>query len=139
MIETWSDIKGYENKYQISTQGRLMATKSGLIIKPMEATNGYLVACLWKNNRQKKILIHRLVGEAFIPNPNNLPEINHKNEDKKNNSVDNLEWCSRKYNMNYGNVKKKISESKKGKAPWNKGKKCHDISARQLGKAHPHG
>lgn len=139
MIEIWRDIKGYENEYQISTIGRLKSIKSNLIMKPMVATNGYLIACLWQNNKQHKITIHRLVADAFLPNPHGLPEINHIDEDKMNNNVENLEWCSHKYNMNYGEIKKKISESKKGKEPWNKGKRCPEISARQLGKPHPHG
>ena len=117
MIEIWRDIKGYENDYQISTTGRLRSVKSNLIMKPMVATNGYLVACLWKDNKQRKITIHRLVADTFIPNPANLPEINHIDEDKKNNRVENLEWCTRLYNMNYGNVGRKISNANKGKIP----------------------
>lgn len=113
--------------------------KNDLIMRPMVATNGYLIACLWKDKKQRKITIHRLVAETFIPNPKNLPEINHIDEDKTNNRVENLEWCSRKYNMNYGNIKAKMSESKRGKAPWNKGKKCPTISAGLFGKPHPHG
>ena len=94
MVEIWADISGYEGKYQISTMGRLRSVKSSLIMKPMVATNGYLVACLWKNNKQRKITFHRLVADTFIPNPTNLPEINHIDEDKTNNRVENLEWCS---------------------------------------------
>ena len=95
----------------------------------MKATNGYLIACLWKHNKQRKIVIHRLVAEAFMPNENNYTDINHKDEDKTNNRIDNLEWCSHKYNMNYGKVKEKISKSKIGKEPWNKGlkKKGSDV------------
>ena len=117
MNERWKDIKGYEGKYQISTTGRLKSVKSNLIMKPMVALNGYLIACLWENNRQRKITIHRLVANAFIPNLNNLPEINHIDEDKTNNRVENLEWCTHKYNMNYGNVGKKISVANSGKIP----------------------
>ncbi|MGI6593488.1 MAG: NUMOD4 domain-containing protein [Christensenellales bacterium] len=112
--EVWRDIPKYENKYQISSFGRLR-NSAGLIMKPMVATNGYLVACLWKKGKQKKKLIHRLVAKAFLCNPNNHKEINHIDEDKTNNRVDNLEWCSRKYNMNYGSVGEKISKSNRGK------------------------
>lgn len=137
MKEKWKEIKGYEGKYWISNYGRLKNKEQ--IMKPMVSTNGYLIACLWKNNIQKKIVLHRLVAEAFIPNQNQYSDINHKDENKENNKIDNLEWCTHKYNMNYGSVKQKISEKAKGRTAWNKGKKCPEISARQLGKSHPHG
>lgn len=117
MVELWRDIKGYENEYQISTIGRLKSVKSNLIMKPMVATNGYLIACLWQNNKQRKITIHRLVADAFLPNPHGLPEINHIDEDKTNNRVENLEWCTHLYNMNYGNVCRKIGNANRGKTP----------------------
>lgn len=131
--EVWKDIKEYEGKYQVSDLGRIKSlsrvTKNSkgefktkeIIMKPTKATNGYLLACLWKNNKQSKVNIHRLVANAFIDNPNNYKEINHKDEDKTNNRVENLEWCDHKYNMNYGNIKEKISKSRLGIAPWNKG------------------
>lgn len=113
MIEVWKNIPNYEDKYQISSLGRLRNNK--IIMKPMLATNGYLIACLWKNNRQKKIVIHRLVAKAFLVNPNNYKEINHIDEDKTNNIFNNLEWCCHKYNMNYGKIKEKISIANKGR------------------------
>lgn len=111
--EIWKDIVGYENKYQISSWGRLRNTNG--IMKPMFASNGYLVACLWKNNKQRKFVMHRLVAQAFLENPQNYKEINHIDEDKTNNRVENLEWCSHKYNMNYGTLKEKISKANSGK------------------------
>ena len=138
MIEQWKDIPDYEGKYQISNCGRLRSVKNGLM-KPMVASNGYLIACLWKKNKQKKFVIHRLVAQVFIPNPNNFEEVKHKDEDKTNNNVNNLEWCSHSYNMNYGNIKQKISYSKRGQVPWNKGKICPTITAALLGRPHPHG
>ena len=111
--EIWKDIVGYENKYQISSWGRLRNTNG--MMKPMIASNGYLVACLWKNNKQRKFVMHRLVAQAFLENPQNYKEINHIDEDKTNNRVENLEWCSHKYNMNYGKLKEKISKANSGK------------------------
>ena len=112
MIEVWQDIDGYENKYQISNYGRIRSVKKNIILKPMLATNGYLIICLWKDGKQKKHLIHRLVAKHFVDNPCNYPEVNHKDEDKTNNRIDNLEWCNHLYNMNYGEVKEKISNAK---------------------------
>lgn len=107
MNEVWKDIEGYEGKYQVSNLGRVRGldrknsmgkTVKGRILKPRKTHAGYLRAHLCRDDRY----IHRLVAEAFIPNPNNLPQINHKDEDKANNSVDNLEWCTCEYNLSYG-------------------------------------
>lgn len=115
MTEIWKDIAGYENEYQVSNLGRVRSLKSSIILKPQVATNGYLIACLWKDNIQKKYCIHRLVAIAFIPKPENLSDVNHLDENKENNAVSNLEWCTHLYNMNYGNVRKLISEGNKGR------------------------
>ena len=72
-------------------------------MKPAKTKGGYLRLPLTINNKAKSYLVHRLVALAFIPNPNNYPEVNHKNEDKTDNRVENLEWCDRSYNINYGN------------------------------------
>lgn len=124
VVEVWKDIDGYDGDYQISNLGRLKSKKKAneLIMKPMVATNGYLIACLWKNNKQRKFCIHILVAKAFIPNPNGLLEINHKDENKTNNCVENLEWCTHLYNMNYGNLKEKISNSNKRRIVTNETK-----------------
>ncbi len=126
MTEVWKDIDGYEGEYQVSNLGRVRSLKSSIVLKPMVATNGYLVVCLWKDNVQRKYCIHRLVALAFIPNPENLSDVNHIDEDKKNNVVSNLEWCTHLYNMNYGNVRKLISER-------NKGKKLSDEHKKKVG------
>lgn len=76
---------------------------------------GYLKVILCKDGKTKQLLVHRLVANAFIPNPLNLPFINHKDEDKTNNAVSNLEWCSQQYNTNYGTCPKRISAKLKGK------------------------
>ena len=83
-MEVWRDIPGYAGKYSVSNQGRIKNI-DGLIMKPMVCTNGYLTACLWKNNRQKKILIHRLVAEMFLDNWEGYPDVKQCDEDKTNN------------------------------------------------------
>ena len=131
MIEEWRDIKGYEGYYQVSNYGRVKSLpKLGngyqeIILKPGVDGCGYFKVCLSKNGVHKTTHIHRLVAEAFLPNPNNLPQVNHKNEDKTENfvwvnpdgSVDpsksNLEWCTQEYNNTYGTRLKRISESLK--------------------------
>ena len=112
--EIWKDIPGYEGKYFVSSLGRLR-NQDGRIMKPMLCTNGYLSACLWLHNKQRKMLIHRLVAEAFLANEHGYSDVNHIDEDKTNNEVTNLEWCTHRYNMNYGMVKEKIGASHRGK------------------------
>lgn len=97
----WKDIKEYEGLYQVSNTGKIRNTKTKHILKPVTQSNGYMKVCLTKNKIQKNKTIHRLVAEAFIPNTNNLPCINHKDEDKTNNNVNNLEWCTQEYNTKY--------------------------------------
>ena len=110
--EIWCPIKGYEGLYEVSDQGRVRSLKFGKerILKPIRNTQGYIQVHLCKNGEIKKCLVHRLVAKTFIPNPNNLQEVNHKDEDKANNFVKNLEWCDRKYNNNYGTRTKRQSE-----------------------------
>lgn len=98
----WKYIDGYEGLYQISDTGEVMNVRTGKILKATPAGAGYLFVNLSKNGDRKNYYIHRLVASAFIPNPLNLPEVNHKDEDKTNNNVENLEFCDHKYNINYG-------------------------------------
>lgn len=112
-MEEWKDIKGYEEKYQISNLGRVKSlnynnTKKSKLLH-QSLINNYYSVCLWKQGKGKQHRIHRLVAEAFIENPDNLSEVNHKDEDKLNNEVSNLEWCDSKYNCNYGTRNKKLS------------------------------
>ena len=102
--EIWCPIKGYESIYEVSDQGRVKSIGYGKerVLKPGRNGGGYLQVYLCKNGEQKKCLVHRLVAQTFITNPQNLPEVNHKDENKTNNSVQNLEWCSSKYNANFG-------------------------------------
>lgn len=121
--EIWKDIKGYEKLYQVSNMGRIKSYPrikgciyfDEMILNLHDNGKQYLYIDLYNNNKKKKYYIHRLVAEAFINNPNNLPEINHKDEDRYNNFANNLEWCTHKYNLNYGNHNLKQSLSKKGK------------------------
>lgn len=103
MQEVWKDIKGYEGLYQISNTGKVKGLKRNKVLKPILQRSGYYYVDL----QRKRRLVHRLVAEAFIDNPDNLPEVNHKDEDKVNNSVENLEWCDSKYNANYGTRNKR--------------------------------
>lgn len=124
MQEQWKDIVGYENLYKISNLGRVKSlekvvyvglnnskkqTRKEKIKKLNTNKNGYLFTLLSKNGIKKYALIHKLVAQAFIPNPKNYNCINHKDENKQNNFFENLEWCSIRYNCNYGNRNKKIS------------------------------
>lgn len=104
--EEWKAIAGYEEVYEISNLGRVKSLKYGKekILKPGKTENGYLQVQLWRDGKIKNFLVHRLVAEAFIPNPEGLPEINHIDEVKDNNCVENLEWVSRWYNMHFGTL-----------------------------------
>ena len=110
--EIWCPIKGYEGLYEVSDQGRVRSLKFGKerILSPGKLQNGYLRVNFCKNGEQKNLLVHRLVAQAFIPNPDNLPQVNHKDQDQENNSVQNREWCDGKYNINYGTCIKRVSE-----------------------------
>lgn len=110
MSEVWKDIKGYEGVYMVSNWGRVKSLKYGKekVIKPRKAGIGYLQVVLFKNGKGKSYFVHRLVAQAFIPNPDNLPIINHKDEKPSNNNVDNLEWCNHCYNLTYGSRIKRV-------------------------------
>lgn len=113
MIEIWRNIEGYEGLYQVSNLGRVKSLKfkDERILKCGNNGRGYLFVGLSKHNKVKHHYIHRLVAKAFIPNPDNLPEVNHRDEDKTNNNINNLEWCNHIYNMNYGTHNKRMCES----------------------------
>lgn len=112
MEEIWKDIKGYEGLYQVSNLGRVRSLKYGKerVLKTQLDKDGYECLMLYKNGKHKTCRIHRLVAEAFIPNPDGLPCINHINECKQSNVVTNLEWCSVAYNNSYGTRNERISK-----------------------------
>lgn len=105
-IEEWRDIKGFEGLYQVSSLGRVKSLKFGRerILTPYKQKDGYLRIYLCKEGEMKRYLVHRLVANAFIPNPNNLETINHINEIKTDNRVDNLEWMTQKDNKRYSSA-----------------------------------
>lgn len=119
-IEIWKPIVGYDGLYEwyeVSNFGNVRSLNyrgEGKIkcLKTYITKEGYKFVRLRINkNKRKHINVHRLVAQAFIPNPNNLSQVNHKDEDKTNNRVDNLEWCDSKYNINYGNRTKKVIQN----------------------------
>lgn len=120
MKEIWKDIDGYEGLYQISNLGRVKSFRASskfgkpqeLILKPSLINSGYAVVTLYKEKEKHKFQIHRLVAETFIPNPLCLPCVNHKDENKLNNDIENLEWCTYQYNNNYGTARIRASETK---------------------------
>ena len=113
----WKATDGYDGLYEVSTLGQVRNAK-GQFLKPYlkhEKYTSYKKVALWKHGKYKQFFIHRLVAQAFIPNKNNLPIINHKDEDGTNNLVSNLEWCDRSYNATYGNATKRLKKSIKGR------------------------
>lgn len=99
-MELWKDVIGYEEYYQISTLGRIRNKIENRILKPSKSGGYYHISLRY--GKKKECLIHRLVAEAFIDNPFNFRCVNHKDENKLNNNVDNLEWCTVRYNSSYG-------------------------------------
>ena len=129
MSEVWKDIEGYEGRYQVSNLGRVRSLDrtetskrhgepcdiryQGKILSPTLGKNGYKRVNFKKNGYQKAYYVHRLVATAFIPNPENLPAVNHKDECRTNNQADNLEWCTFEYNNNYGGHTSRMADKNK--------------------------
>ena len=116
-MEEWKDIQGYEGRYQVSNLGRIRSSYKGSwnILKPIDNGQGYKHIKLFKDGERKHYYIHRLVAQTFIDNPNNYTEVNHIDENKANNCMENLEWCDREYNLSYNLGRKRRAESRKGK------------------------
>lgn len=126
-IEIWKDIPRYKGLYQASNMGRIrrlrrsiinhgtVTTKKGAIISQSYTSKGYRRVHIHFNGKIKEELAHRLVAEAFVPNPQEMPFVNHKDEDKTNNFPENLEWCDCAYNNNYGTRIKRSVEKQSAK------------------------
>lgn len=112
MNEEWKVIEGYDFAYRVSSLGRVEGTRG--LMKPYDNGYGYLIVELKQQGKKKHKRVHRLVAEAFIPNEDNLPMVNHKDEDKTNNFVENLEWCTNNYNINYGTARKRQAKKIRG-------------------------
>ena len=109
------DIQGYEGLYAVTSCGKIWSYRSKKFINIRKNRGGYLVVNLSKNGKNTTYQVHRLVAKAYIPNPDDLPQINHKDENKEHNYVNNLEWCTAKYNSNYGTRNQRALETKKNK------------------------
>ena len=127
-VETWRPVRDFEGLYEVSNLARVRSLERQMtkirksatyylyrirekIMSQFKAKNGYFVVRLYKEGRCFHKLIHRLVAEAFVPNPDNLPEVNHKDECKTNNLPSNLEWCDHQYNLTYGGRLERVSDS----------------------------
>lgn len=113
--EIWKEIEGYSGRYEISNMGRVKSyaqdRKNGKIKTGNPTFKGYRTILLYDGKGNSKWHpVHRLVASAFIDNPTNLPQVNHKDENKANNTADNLEWCTNEYNMNYGTRNQRVAE-----------------------------
>ena len=128
MIEEWRPIVGYEGLYEVSSYGRVRSVdrydnrncvrKSKVLSLLKKSEYGYIQVNLSYNGKLYKKYVHRLVAQAFIPNPDNLPEVNHIDEDKTNNRVDNLEFCDHKYNLNFGTARIRERDTKIKNGYW---------------------
>lgn len=112
--EQWKPVEGFDGLYEISSLGRVKSLKYGKerILKPAKNRGGYLQVVLCRNGKEKRLYVHRLVAEAFIPNPKGLHEVNHLNEDKTLNVVSNIEWTSRWNNMHFGTLYERAAAAK---------------------------
>lgn len=147
-MEVWKEIYGYKGIYFISNKGRVKSIDrripntngvgtriiKGCILKTSFNNKGYEIITLNKEGKKKTCLIHRLVAINFIPNPNNYTDVNHKDENKSNNKVENLEWVTHKYNMNYGDRSIKASEKLKNTRTLSKNGKARKVINIDTGK-----
>lgn len=148
MTEEWRPINGFDGRYEVSDMGNVRSfcvvgsndkridRDNPMMMTQCDNGHGYKCVKIRVDGHVKGLYVHRLVAEAFIPNPQNLPCINHKDEDKSNNVVDNLEWCTHKYNSNYGTIRQRLSEINKGKVSPMLGRHHTDETKEKLRQAH---
>lgn len=110
MYEEWKIISRFP-KYEVSNRGRVRKIKTNKILFLKNHSSGYKQVTIQESNKKYYLYVHRLVAEAFIDNPNDYPYINHKDENKNNNCVNNLEWCTPKYNTNYGTCRERMGKA----------------------------
>lgn len=156
MAEIWRPVKDFEGYYEVSNLGRVRSIdrvvvdktgrkqfKKGTMLKYRPDRQGYCIVSLSIDRHYTTKCVHTLVAEAFIPNPDNLPQVNHKDEDKSNNIVKNLEWCTAKYNANYGDRNKNVIETNIKNGNWNPShiglgkKELRKISMKEWREKHP--
>ena len=150
MIEEWRPVVGYEGLYEVSSYGRVRSLDryveysngrihlyKGKVLSLLKGKYGYIQVSVYYKRKMYKKYVHRLVAQAFIPNPDNLPMVNHKDEDKSNCMVDNLEWCDAKYNSTYGTARERMYEAKHRKTILKREleKKKRELEKRELEKS----
>ena len=108
-VETFVKIEGFE-KYEVSNLGKVRNIKSGRMLKPHLNHNGYLKHHLYRHDKQKELFLHRILAIAFIDNPGKKPQVNHIDENKLNNDLSNLEWCTGRENLVHGTRTKRVAE-----------------------------
>jgi len=130
--ETFLSVPGYEGLYEVSDKGNVKSLRSGKLLKQSSNKDGYKMVSLTKNGKSRGFSVHRLVALTFIPNPQGLPEVNHKDETHDNNVLENLEWCSKAYNRNYGTYRERMSMIKKGKPRATKKLTLQDLEPKRI-------
>lgn len=113
-MSEWREVSGYEGRYLVSDDGRLLSLRSGVMNPPL-SREGYRKVVLVKDGEKRCLLLHRLVAQAFVPNPDGKPTVNHINEDKEDNRAVNLEWTTVRENDNHGTRNARIADSHRGR------------------------